>query len=121
MKSFLWFDKKYWLFLIAILLIVRFFVYSNFSFFEQFDTHPTLDNIHSSNNYDMKKTHGTCKDLSNHACNNASFCVLLDGERCVGGNKKGPTYLTEDGKDVDYKYYNYRGACSGTCPSDRVK
>ena len=69
----------------------------------------------------MQKTNGTCKDLSSHSCNNASFCVLLDGERCVGGNKNGPTYLTEGGKRTEFKYYNYKGVCSGICQKDISK
>ena len=82
---------------------------------ENFKTHPTLDTIPKSHNYDLNKTHGTCKGLSNNSCTNASFCVLLDNEKCVGGNKRGPTYKTEKNIPVEYTFYIYKGTCYGAC------
>lgn len=82
---------------------------------ENFETDPTLDTIPKSHNYDLNKTHGTCKDLSKNACSNASFCILLDNEKCVGGNKRGPTYITENNDEVKYTSYIHKGKCYGSC------
>lgn len=84
---------------------------------EGFETHPTLETVPNNNNYDAQKTHETCKDLSSSACENASFCTLLNGEKCVGGSKHGPTYLTDDGNKVDFNYYFHKGKCYGKCPN----
>lgn len=82
---------------------------------ENFDTHPTLDTIPKSHNYDLNKTHGTCKGLSHNSCTNASFCVLLDSDKCVGGSKRGPTYITENNAPVQYTSYIHKGKCYGSC------
>lgn len=82
---------------------------------ENFETEPTLDTIPKSHNYDLNKTHETCKGLSNNSCSNASFCVLLDGEKCVGGSKRGPTYLTVKNEPVQYTHYIHKGKCKGSC------
>jgi hypothetical protein len=83
---------------------------------EGFDTHPTLETV-PNNNYNTQQKHEICKDLSSSACTNASFCTLLNGEKCVIGSKHGPTYLTEDGNKVDFNYYYHKGKCYGKCPS----
>lgn len=101
--------KKYW---ILIMIIVNIMFYRT-SILESFDTRPTLDYIPLLHNYDMKKTHETCKILSNDACKSASFCVLLGGEKCVGGSKNGPTYLNKNRKK---NYYYHNGICFGKCP-----
>lgn len=82
---------------------------------EEFNTEPSLDPVPSNHGNNLHKIHKTCKSLSKHACKSASYCVLLDDKKCVGGSKKGPTYLTEDGKNVDYKYYHHKNECKGNC------
>jgi hypothetical protein len=51
-----------------------------------------------------------CKALSNENCDLVSCCVLLNGNKCVAGNINGPTFLTDQGKEIDYNYYKYRGS-----------
>lgn len=82
---------------------------------ENFETHPTLDTLPQSVDYDLHKTHLTCKGLSNKSCNNASFCVLIDNEQCVGGTHEGPTYNTQNKKPISYSSYMHKGKCYGTC------
>jgi hypothetical protein len=50
-----------------------------------------------------------CKSLSNTNCNLTNCCVLLNGNKCVAGNVNGPTFLTDQGNEIDYEYYMYRG------------
>ena len=44
-------------------------------------------------------------------------CVLLNGTKCVAGNINGPTYLTENGKEIDQLYFYYKDICYGNCES----
>lgn len=85
---------------------------------ESFQTDPSQEVIPNNNNHDHKALHDTCTTHSKRACKTASYCVLLDGDSCVGGNKHGPSYLTKDGNKVDYKYYYYKHKCYGKCPDE---
>jgi len=80
-----------------------------------FEVKPIMDHIPSVHNNDMKKLHDTCSGLSNSSCKHASFCTLLNGKQCVGGNRHGPTYSTDNGKKVDVKYYHHKNTCYGKC------
>ncbi len=82
---------------------------------ESFESSPDKEAVASANDNDPLILHNVCKGLSTKACSNASYCVLLSGNRCVGGNHRGPTYLTSDGADVDYDYYTHKGDCVGKC------
>lgn len=82
---------------------------------ETFETHPTLDTLPQSVDFDLNKTHITCKGLSNQSCNSASFCVLIDNEKCVGGNHDGPTYNTQNKKPISFSSYIHKGKCYGEC------
>lgn len=64
-----------------------------------------------------------CKSLlSAKNCKSTSCCVLLNGNKCVGGTSKGPTYLTRNGKKVEFDYFEYKSKddgsvkCRGNCP-----
>ena len=83
---------------------------------ESFDTEPSNEVIPDNNDHDHKALHDTCTTHSKRACKTASYCVLLDGESCVGGNGQGPSYLTKNGNKVDYKYYYHKHKCYGKCP-----
>jgi hypothetical protein len=48
-----------------------------------------------------------CKLLSNSNCSLSKCCVLLNGTKCVAGNVNGPTYLTDQGNQIDFNYYMY--------------
>jgi hypothetical protein len=58
---------------------------------------------------DYKTINEKCNALSNTNCNYISCCVLLNGNKCVAGDVNGPTYLTDQGNEIDYDYYKYRG------------
>lgn len=59
-----------------------------------------------------------CKALSIDNCGLPSCCVLLNGTKCVAGDAKGPTYLTDQGNQIDYYYYLYRNKCYGAGCND---
>ena len=59
-----------------------------------------------------------CKGLSNSNCNLPACCVLINGTKCVAGDANGPTYLTDQGNEIDYKYYLYRNKCYGNGCND---
>ena len=85
---------------------------------ESFQTDPSQEVVPNNNNQDHKALYNTCTTHSKRACKTASYCVLLDGESCVGGNSHGPSYLTKDGNKVDYKYYYHKHKCYGKCPEE---
>ena len=70
------------------------------------------DKYHS----DPMKIDSWCQTLSKKGCVATSCCVLLNGEKCAGGSRTGPTFHTSNGKDVDYDHYHHRGDCIGNCP-----
>ena len=86
---------------------------------ESFESNAEPDTVLKVSGNDPAELHSTCTSISKKSCGVASYCVLLDGEQCVGGNANGPTYLTKDGAKVDYNYYLHQGKCHGKkCPSN---
>jgi len=86
------------------------------------DVIKTFSKLENANfcNSDMSsdEKNESCKKLTKDNCTTVGCCVLLNGEKCVGGNESGPTYLTENGKDIDVQYYKYKDTCKGkACPS----
>ena len=74
------------------------------------------DNINFSfcqNSISSSEKDANCKKLTKGNCSTVGCCVLLNGEKCVGGNESGPTYLDEDGKDIDVQYYIHKDKCVG--------
>lgn len=65
---------------------------------------------------DPKERHDLCSKMTNNTCKYASYCVLLDNSKCVGGSEIGPTYLTDGKKKIDYMYYTHKNKCYGECP-----
>ena len=65
----------------------------------------------------MENIDKRCEKLPKDVCASTSCCVLLGDQRCVQGNKQGPTNkgiyndTTIKNKDV----YYYRGKCFGNC------
>jgi hypothetical protein len=57
-----------------------------------------------------------CKALTEDNCNSTSCCVWLNGEKCVSGNRHGPTYHTDGDKDIDVSYFHHKNTCTGDCP-----
>ena len=54
-----------------------------------------------------------CKALEKDNCNLPSCCILINGTKCVAGDANGPTYLTDQGNQIDYYYYLYQNKCYG--------
>jgi len=50
----------------------------------------------------------SCGKLTNQNCNLTSCCVMLNGKKCVPGNKDGPTFKTLKGEPVEIDYYYYQ-------------
>ena len=56
-----------------------------------------------------------CGKLTEENCVIPECCILLNGNKCVAGNAYGPTFLTKEGKEIDYKFYNHKTKCYGNC------
>jgi hypothetical protein len=50
-----------------------------------------------------------CRGLNMTTCPLTKCCVLLNGNKCVAGNVKGPTYYTDNGIEIEFDYYEFRG------------
>jgi hypothetical protein len=60
---------------------------------------------------------GACNQLTESNCAQTKCCVYT-GEKCVAGDKDGPTYKTDkDGKLITIDSYYYLGKCQGKCPT----
>jgi hypothetical protein len=64
---------------------------------------------------DTKKKNEKCKELSTENCKLTDCCILLNGTKCVAGSMNGPIFLTEDGVEVDQRYFFYKETCYGDC------
>ena len=62
------------------------------------------------------KIHEQCKKLSSKSCALPRCCVLLNGEKCVGGDRFGPTFHTQNGKEHTVNFYHHKTTCHGNCP-----
>lgn len=62
---------------------------------------------------DSKSIDAKCKMLDNDNCNLPDCCILLNGTKCIAGDIKGPSYLTDQGNKIDYNYYLYKNKCYG--------
>lgn len=58
-----------------------------------------------------------CNALDKNVCASTSCCVLLGGEKCVAGNRSGPTVKSNysDTTIINRDYYYYQGKCYGNC------
>ena len=50
----------------------------------------------------------SCGKLTNQNCNLTSCCVVLNGKKCVPGNKDGPIFKSLKGKPIEIDYYYYQ-------------
>ena len=98
--------------------IVSFF---RFKLLENMDT---ILNTNSADSFCINYTGNSaklneyCNKLTKENCNRTSCCVLLNDDKCVAGNKDGPTYNTDtNGKTRNIDYYYYQNKCYGkNCP-----
>lgn len=90
----------------------------------QIDTFENLDDSieksfckkHQSQPHELRKH---CKNLGKRGCHIPDCCILINNKDCVPGGRHGPTYLTENGKPIDVKFWKYNNKCfngSGKCP-----
>ena len=80
------------------------------------ETFPSLsDNDNAFCDMNPQKINEQCKKLSVKSCVLPKCCVLLNGANCVGGDKNGPTYHTENGKNIKVDYYHHKSTCHGNC------
>jgi hypothetical protein len=73
------------------------------------------DAICSSKN-SPEEINSLCNQLTQKNCKTSSCCILLNGNKCVGGSKDGPTFHTENKKKLNFDYYYYKDKCFGDCP-----
>lgn len=60
-----------------------------------------------------------CGKFGEGTCNTTKCCVWLNGEKCVAGDKNGPTFMSDDdGKQIEVKKYMFRKKCYGDCRGD---
>ena len=64
---------------------------------------------------DPKKKSEKCQELSAENCKLTDCCILLNGTKCIAGNTSGPIFLTEDGVEVDQRYFFFKETCYGDC------
>ena len=60
-----------------------------------------------------------CNKLNKDQCLVTSYCILRNGDDCVAGNKRGPTYHGTIDKPIHTEYYYHKNSCyngNGTCP-----
>lgn len=60
-----------------------------------------------------------CKNLGKRGCHIPDCCILVNNKDCVPGGRHGPTYLTENGKPINVKFWKHNNKCfdgSGKCP-----
>ena len=63
--------------------------------------------------------HEKCTQFNEDSCNATSCCVWLNSEKCVGGNKFGPTYYSDDNmEDIKVRHYHHQWRCRGDCEED---
>lgn len=115
-------SKGYYMTLFVLIVLTILFLYFFIRVFTKvlrtqdgFDVSPSIHHLPSIHNHDMKKLHDVCTGLSNKSCQHSSFCTLLNGTKCVGGNRHGPTYSTDNNKKVDVQYYHHKDKCYGKC------
>lgn len=63
---------------------------------------------------DYQTINQKCRGLSDRSCTLTKCCVLMNGNKCVAGDKNGPSLITETDEDGNknqlmYEYYVYQG------------
>lgn len=86
---------------------------------EEPETSINLNPISDFCNSSSASLKDSCGKLTKKNCNASSCCIMLNGEKCVAGNKDGPTFKTDSGKDVMVEYYYYQNKCYGNNCNDK--
>ena len=56
-----------------------------------------------------------CSRLDSNTCSSMACCNVLEGGKCVGGNRMGPFYPDSITDIVNRDFYYYQGKCYGSC------
>jgi len=67
---------------------------------------------------DHKTINEKCRGLGKKSCNLMNCCILLNGNKCVAGNGTGPTYYTDNGTEITFDYYEFKGQRIPQLPDD---
>lgn len=52
-----------------------------------------------------------CKNLGVKGCHVAKCCVLINDIHCMPGDHHGPTFKTDNGKEINIDYFHHKGEC----------
>jgi len=114
------FFYQYWpsIITIVIILIACIIILQMINNVENFESSVSIKSVHDVHKHNPAAYHKVCKGLSKKACTIGDGCILLGSktnEKCVGGDIHGPTFLTENGKHLDFDYYIHKEKCFGKC------
>jgi hypothetical protein len=115
------FFYQYWpsIITIVIILIACIIILQMINNVENFESSVSIKSVHDAYKHDPAAYHNVCKGLSKKACTIGDGCVYLLGsktnEKCVGGDIHGPTFLTKNGKPLEFDSYIYKEKCFGKC------
>tara|TARA_A100001015_G_scaffold154236_2_gene171174 strand:- start:9 stop:275 length:267 start_codon:yes stop_codon:yes gene_type:complete len=76
---------------------------------ETFDNTDLEDAFCNKYNSTPDKLKKHCENLGKNRCDGVKCCVLLNNQKCVPGDKKGPTYLSENGIPHNIKTIHHLG------------
>ena len=75
---------------------------------------PAIDFCKS--NVDSNDMQEKCGKLTETNCNKTSCCVWLNNNKCVPGDKNGPTFKTDkSGNNIDVVNFYFNNKCYGKC------
>ena len=59
-----------------------------------------------------------CNNFNERSCNIPSCCVWRNGNKCVAGDKLGPTFHGTVESPISTKFYHHKNVCYGLCPAE---
>lgn len=80
---------------------------------ESFSPDSLSDSFCSDYLTDSNKLDKQCNKLTESNCNSTSCCIWLNGNKCVAGGERGPTFRTNNGQDIDVEFYSWKNKCYG--------
>lgn len=80
---------------------------------ESFSPDNLSDSFCSDYLTDSNKLDNQCNKLTESNCNSTSCCIWLNGNKCVAGGERGPTFRTNNGQDIDVEFYSWKNKCYG--------
>ena len=110
------------IFLVILIISLLIFIVNNYQtlqeFKEGFDTSILFDKSASfceNNRGSSANLDKSCGNLTQQNCNSTSCCNWTSDNKCVAGNKNGPTFNTDsNGKTKTLDYYYFQNKCYGS-------